>query len=109
SSTPADKRTSVDLATSNRWLARKDVVLEPSDWLVPLKSAAAVGSGDPSRPTLRMTNQQMVPPMVHAELTAEQVEAIFAAANSDQAARLSDLLNDQSALHDTEFKAKRAA
>ena len=108
-SKPADKRIIVDLATSNRWLDRKDVVLEPSDWLVPVKNAVAVGSGDPSRPTLRMSKQQVMPPIVQAELTAEQVRAIFTAANSGPAAQLLDLLDDRSAAHDTKFKSRLAA
>ena len=92
SSEVAEKRIIVDLATSNRWLDRKNVVLEPSDWLLPLKNAATVGTGDPTRPTLRMSKQQAVPPSAMMELTAEQVQRIFAAANSEPARALQGLL-----------------
>lgn len=92
SGSTTEKRIIVDLATSNRRLDRKNVVLEPSEWLLPFKTAAVVGSGDPSRPTLRMSKKQAVHPSVLPELTAEQVRAIFAAANSEPVAKLLGLL-----------------
>jgi len=46
-------------------------------------TASAVPHGDPGRPTLRMTNPQVEPPSALLELTAEQVQRIFAAANSE--------------------------
>ncbi len=39
---PSEKREMVSLATSNRWVDGKDVVLEPSNWLVPAETGSGV-------------------------------------------------------------------
>lgn len=44
----AEKREIVSLASSNRWVDGKDIVLEPSDWLVPVKNRKTVTAGDPT-------------------------------------------------------------
>ena len=109
SAEPREKREIVTLASSNRWLDGKDVVLEPSDWLAPLTHATTVGSGAPSRPTLRMSKQQVMPPSANAELTAEQVQRIFAVANSEPVARLLDLLEPALAVQHTTSRSATAA
>ena len=50
---PAEKRTIVEMATSNRLVDRKNVLLEPSKWLVDLRSNATVLFGGPHRGTYR--------------------------------------------------------
>lgn len=92
SAEPREKREIVLLASSNRWLDGKTIVLEPSDWLVPLKNAATVGSGAPYRPTLRMPKQQVVPTSPTVELTAEQVQQLFAVAGSEPVRALQNML-----------------
>ncbi|MEO6103791.1 MAG: hypothetical protein ABIP44_09170, partial [Pseudoxanthomonas sp.] len=92
SAEPREKREIVSLASSNRWLDGKCAVLEPSDWLAPLKGATTVAYGAPYRPTLRMPKQQALPPSQPPELAAEQVRKIFAIASSEPVGRLVGLL-----------------
>ena len=88
-----EKREIVSLASSNRWLDGKCIVLEPSDWLAPLKDAMTVAYGAPYRPTLRMSKQQVAPPSQTYELTAEQVQRIFAAAKSEPVRALREMFD----------------
>lgn len=97
-----DKRQIIRLATSNRTLSGRNVVLGPSEWLVPVQKSTTVGSGDPTRPTFRMPK--------------EHVEQLIAASQSPGAVELQALLESQQAItnpppsaNDTRFKPKPAA
>ena len=62
-----------------------------------------VPPGDPTRPTLRKLNQQMVPPSAQLELTVEQVRTIFAVAESEDVKILRELAEHRGLIqHDNE-------
>ena len=91
----AEKRQIVELTTSNRAVSGKTVSLEPQDWLLTLQNVTAVHCGAPTRVTSRMSKQQVVPSSQTEELTAEQVERIFAAMKSEPVRALHELLADR--------------
>jgi len=49
-----ERRELVSLVSSNRWVDGKDVVLEPSKWLVPVQNRKPVPPCDSTRPQTRM-------------------------------------------------------
>ena len=58
----------------------------------------------PSRVTSRKRNQQVLPPSQADELTAEQVERIFAVMHSDEVKRLYKIMNGNTVFEDNRRK-----
>ncbi len=71
---PDEQRQFVESAFSNRTVRGKSVELVPSDWLMPVQNAAAVGCGRHSRPNSRSGSR----------LTLAEVEALVTAVYSDE-------------------------
>lgn len=90
-----EKRQIVELTTSNRVVTGKTISLEPQDWLLTLQDVTSVHGGAPTRVTSRMSKQQVAPPSQTEELTAEQVERIFAVMKSEPVRALQALLEDR--------------
>lgn len=91
----AEKRQIIELTTSNRLVSGKTISLEPQDWLSSVENVAGVHDGAPTRVTSRMSKTQMPPPSQTGELTAEQVEWIFAAMKSEPVQALHELLAER--------------
>ena len=70
---PEEKRQIAEIATSNRLVDRKKLVLEPANWLVVCRDALAIPSGGPVGCTSRR----------QPELRNEQLEALIEAASSE--------------------------
>ncbi len=79
---PEEKRQIVDIVTSNRTVARKNVELEPSEWLKPAHTTLGFLSGAPRRPTSRRGSK----------LRDDQIETLVTAARSPEWARLAALM-----------------
>ncbi|NGO53490.1 recombinase family protein [Allomesorhizobium camelthorni] len=82
---PTEKREMVQITTSNRTVAGKSVVVEPSNWLLMTENAIAGLIGAPYRPTSRRL----------PELRDENIERLVQLAQSDEFARFSIILNSR--------------
>ena len=82
-----DKRRFIESTTSNRVVADKNLVLEPSDWLQAIPSKSAAPDGDPGRPKTRTTfgisysKSDKV-----GTLSAKEIERLMVAASNDNLA-----------------------
>lgn len=71
---PAEKREIVEITTSNRTVANKNVWLEPANWLRAAECAVTAYGGDPHRPTLRRPSP----------LQDQQLDALVEATQSEK-------------------------
>lgn len=94
---PEERRQIIDIATSNRTVADKNVYLEPSNWLKPAHAALAVLYGCPPRPASRRG----------PKLQDEPIEALVKAARSEAWARLSAIIERHEARPDPGAKHRR--
>ena len=80
---PAEKRQIVQLATSNRKVAGKNVCVEPANWLLQAEESLAVLIGVPHRPTSRRPTDfrnQQIQELIELSCSgmADEFEAVYA-------------------------------